>query len=143
MSHPLKSLSLLMFLLEWQKLQARLCFQISRYLSPYSRYLNIPETLENSVPESKERWSKLKESKCNFWSHICLGHLISGQGIEPLPEKLESFKGMPPPRNPKEVKQFLGLVGCYHKFIPPSADIARPPTSLTKKDISFSWTNQC
>ena len=34
---------------------------------------------------------KLKESKCNFLkAHVqYLGHLISGKGIEPVPEKLE------------------------------------------------------
>ena len=37
---------------------------------------------------------KLNREKCNFFkSHIqYLGHLISGEGIKPLPEKLESIK---------------------------------------------------
>ena len=41
---------------------------------------------------------KLNREKCNFFkSHIqYLGHLISGEGIKPLPEKLESIKEMPP-----------------------------------------------
>ena len=34
-----------------------------------------------------------------------------------LPEKLESIAKMPAPKNPKEVKQFLRLVGYYRKFI--------------------------
>ena len=56
---------------------------------------------------------KLNREKCNFFkSHIqYLGHLILGEGIKPLPEKLESIKEMPPPTTPKEVKQFLGLIG--------------------------------
>ena len=45
---------------------------------------------------------KLKESKCNFFkAHVqYLGHLISGKGIEPVPEKLESIKNMPSPHYP-------------------------------------------
>ena len=76
---------------------------------------------------------KLNREKCNFFkSHIqYLGHLISGEGIKPLPEKLESIKGMPPPTSPKEVKQFLGLIGYYRKFVPRFADIARSLTNLT------------
>ena len=35
-----------------------------------------------------------------------------------VPEKLETLEHMPPPRNPKEVKQFLGLAGYYRKFVP-------------------------
>ena len=75
---------------------------------------------------------KLNREKCNFFkSHIqYLGYLISGEGIELLPEKLESIKGMPPPTTPKEVKQFLGLIGYYRKFVPRFADIGRPLTNL-------------
>ena len=88
---------------------------------------------------------KLKDSKCNYFkTHVqYLGHLVSGQGIRPLPEKLDSIKKMPAPITPKEIKQFLGLVGYYRKFIPRFADIARPMTNLTKQDIPFEWTIQC
>ena len=50
---------------------------------------------------------------------------------------------MPAPTTPKEIKQFLGLVGYYRKFIPRFADIARLMTNLTKQDVSFEWTLQC
>ena len=88
---------------------------------------------------------KLKNSKYNYFkTHVqYLGHLVSGKGIRPLPEKLDSIKKMPAPTTPKEVKRFLGLVGYYRKFIPRFADIARPMTNLTKQDIPFEWTIQC
>ena len=49
---------------------------------------------------------KLKEVKCNFLKkHIqYLGHIISGEGITPLPAKLESIQKILPPKTPKEVK---------------------------------------
>ena len=50
---------------------------------------------------------------------------------------------MPAPTTPKEIRQFLGLVGYYRKFIPRFADIARPMTNLTKQDTPFEWTVQC
>ena len=76
---------------------------------------------------------KLNREKWNFFkSHIqYLGHLISGEKIEPLPEKLESIREMPPLTTPKEVKQFLGLIGYYRKFVATFAVIARPLTNLT------------
>ena len=40
------------------------------------------------------------------------------------------------------MKQFLGLVGYYRKFVPRFADISRVPTHLTKKDVEFKWTQQ-
>ena len=68
----------------------------------------------------REAKLKLKASKCSFFKkHIqYLGHLVSGDGIEPLPEKLEAVENMPPPKTPKEVRQFLGSVGYYRKFVP-------------------------
>ena len=88
---------------------------------------------------------KLKESKCNFLkAHVqYLGHLMSGKGIEPVPQELASIENMPSPTTPKEVKQFLGLIGYYRKFIPKFFDVARSLTNLTKKDISFEWTPEC
>ena len=50
---------------------------------------------------------------------------------------------MPAPKNPKEVKQFLGLVGYHRKFVPRFADISRVLTHLTKKDVEFKWTTEC
>ena len=101
--------------------------------------------LEIVFQRLREADLKLKASKCNFFKkHIqYLGHLVSGEGIEPLPEKLEAVRKMPPPTTPKEVRQFLGLVGYYRKFVPKFADIARPLTNLTKLDIPYEWTNRC
>ena len=88
---------------------------------------------------------KLKEVKCNFLKkHIqYLGHIVSGKGITPMPEKLASIKEMPPPKTLKEVKQFLGLIGYYQKFVPRFSDLARPLNALTRKDVHFEWTRIC
>ena len=88
---------------------------------------------------------KLKKEKCSFIkAHIqYLGHNISGEGITPVPEKLDSIDDKPPPRTQKEVKQFLGLVGYYHKFIPQFSVIARPLNALTRKDHEFMWDTIC
>ena len=69
---------------------------------------------------------KLTERKCNFLKrHVqYLGHLISGKGIEPVPEKLSALKDMPIPGDVKAVRTFLGFTGYYRKFIPRYSDIA-------------------
>ena len=88
---------------------------------------------------------KMKCEKCSFFKkHIqYLGHLVSEKGFEPLPEKLESIRKMPAPRTAKEVKQFLGLIGYYRKFVPCFADISRPLTKLMHHNVVFEWTDQC
>ena len=88
---------------------------------------------------------KLKRSKCSFMKlHIeYLGHLISENSIEPMPDKLSAIKEMPAPRSPKEIKQFLGLVGYYRKFIPRFSDIVKPLMRLTRHDTLFQWCTKC
>ena len=76
--------------------------------------------LEMIFQRLREADLKLKMEKCSFLKkHIqYLGDIVSGDGIKPVPEKLSSNQRMPCPYTPKEVKQFLGLVGYYRKFIP-------------------------
>ena len=88
---------------------------------------------------------KLKESKCDFFKKEIhyLGHLISSEGIHPLPEKLDTICNMPRPKTPKEIKQFLGLCSYYRKFVPRFSAIARPLSKLTAHDAVFVWCEQC
>ena len=88
---------------------------------------------------------KMKCEKCSFFKkHIqYLRHLVSEKGFEPLLEKLELIRKMPAPRMAKEVKQFLGLIGYYQKFVPHFADISRPLTKLIRHNVVFEWTDQC
>ena len=72
-----------------------------------------------------------------------LGHLISENGVEPMPDKLSVIKEMPAPRSLKEIKQLLGLVGYYQKFIPRFSDVAKPWTRLTRHDTLFQWCTKC
>ena len=103
------------------------------------------EHLEEIFSRLKAAGLKLKLEKCCFFKKDIqyLGHLISAERIQPLPEKLESIVKMPAPKNPKEVKEFLGLVGYSWKFVPRFADISRVLTHLTKKDVEFKWTPEC
>ena len=103
------------------------------------------EHLRKLFMKLREADLKLKEVKCNLLKkHIqYLGHIVSGKSIMPMSEKLACIKEMPPPKTPKEVKQFLGLIGYYRKFVPRFSDLARPLNALTRKDISFKWNPVC
>ena len=43
----------------------------------------------------------------------------------------------------KSVRQFLGFVGYYRRFIPNLAGIATPMVALTEKDVPFVWDPVC
>ena len=72
-----------------------------------------------------------------------LGHLISENGLEPMPDKLATIKEMPAPRNPREIKQFLGLVEYYRKFIPRFSDVVKSLTRLMQHDMLLKWCDKC
>ncbi|XP_048515544.1 uncharacterized protein LOC125502056 [Athalia rosae] len=87
---------------------------------------------------------KLQPDKCEFLRKEVnyLGHIISEEGLKPDPKKLDAVKNFPIPKNPKNVKQFLGLAGYYRRFIQNFSKIAKPLTELLKKDKNFNWTEK-
>lgn len=86
---------------------------------------------------------KFQPDKCEFLRKevVYLGHIITSEGVKPDPKKLEAVDKFPVPKNPKNIKQFLGLAGYYRRFIPNFSKVAKPLTDLLKKDIKFQWTD--
>ncbi|GJU01092.1 putative reverse transcriptase domain-containing protein [Tanacetum coccineum] len=82
-----------------------------------------------------------KFSKCDFWISIVqfLGHVIDSQGIHVDPAKIEAVKNWASPTTPTEVRQFLGLVGYYQRFIKDFSKIAKSLTELTQKNKKYIW----
>jgi len=69
-----------------------------------------------------------------------LGHIIGSDGVKPDPAKIKAIMNVPTPKNPKNIKQFLGLAGYYRRFIPNFSKVAKPLTVLLKKDRKFELT---
>ena len=81
---------------------------------------------------------RAKLSKCTFGATKVsfLGHVISANGVSPDPDKISAVKNIESPRNIKDVRSFLVIVGYYRKFIPKFASMAAPLTNLTRKEVS-------
>ena len=94
---------------------------------------------------------RLKLSKCEFFkSRVTnLGHIVSKNGIETDPKKIEAIKKWPVPKTVTEVWSFLGFTNYYHKFIPKYAQKARPINQLvsgenaSKMKALVEWTEDC
>ena len=58
--------------------------------------------------------------KCQFAKQQInfLGFKVSGEGISPLPRKLEAIADYPPPRKPKQLLGFLGAINFYRRSLP-------------------------
>eukprot|EP00794_Sanderia_malayensis_P015573 gene15573-biopygen13284 len=77
-------------------------------------------------------------TKCVFGvsSLEFLGHHIAATGISPLESKVQVIKDFPAPTSLRKLREFLGLVNFYLRFVPDCADIVQPLTDLlsTKKN---------
>ena len=86
-----------------------------------------------------------KFSKCEFWldSVAFLGHVVSREGIQVDPKKIEVMMDWQRPTTVTEVRSFLGLAGYYRRFVQDFSRIVAPLTRLTQKNVRFQWTEAC
>lgn len=65
-----------------------------------------------------------------------LGYIISSEGIKPNQKKIEAINQFPEPKNLKELRGFLGMMGYYRRFVKDFAKIAKPMTNLLRGERS-------
>lgn len=101
--------------------------------------------LEALVEAIKREVFKLKFMKCSFASHSVqyLGHVIGCNLVKPLNDNLVSIRDFPIPQNKKNVRQFLGKINFFHKFIPNAANTLENFHKLLWKNSPFIWTHEC
>ncbi|XP_045462161.1 uncharacterized protein LOC123672192 [Harmonia axyridis] len=88
---------------------------------------------------------RLNRDKCQLGCKEVklLGHIISPQGIKANPDKVAAIRERPRPTNLKQLQSFLQACSWFRKFIAEFSQIARPLTNLTKKNVSWHWSNEC
>ena len=75
-----------------------------------------------------------------------LGHVVSKDGIQVDPKKIEVIIEWLRSTTVIEVRSFLGLADYYRRIVKNFSKIAAPLTRLTqkkKKRVRFNWTNRC
>ncbi len=70
---------------------------------------------------------------------------INRQGVTPLPQKVQVIRDFPQPKSPRQLRQFIGLVNFYHRFLPHCAELMIPLHALLSsckpKSQSLSWSD--
>lgn len=91
----------------------------------------------------------INPSKCVFGasSLTFLGHVVSASGIAPVPEKVTAVKEFPQPENTRQLREFLGMVNFYRRFLPKCATVLQPLTALLAgpqrpKVRPVTWTSE-
>ncbi|XP_040264683.1 uncharacterized protein LOC120979792, partial [Bufo bufo] len=95
---------------------------------------------------------KVKPSKCHLLKPAVkyLGHVVSGEGVQPDPDKLAAVRNWPVPTTVKEVRGFLGFASYYRRFIPHFAQIADPiqellrgqPKKSPRTPVPIEWNEE-
>ena len=86
---------------------------------------------------------QLKAKKCNFMQTevVFLGHIVGRTGLACNP-KLTAVRNWHAPDKVKGIRQFVGFVGYYRRFVKDFADLAEPLVALTWKGVPFVWTDR-
>ncbi|UYV68116.1 hypothetical protein LAZ67_5003095 [Cordylochernes scorpioides] len=72
-----------------------------------------------------------------------LGYEISENQISPSGVNVDVIKSLPPPRDLRCLRSFLGSVTHYAKFIKNFSNLRAPSNELLKKNSRFIWTEEC
>ena len=87
---------------------------------------------------------KLSTTKCCLCqTQVTYLGYVTRNGIEPDPKKIEAVRSWPVPLNVQELRSFLGLCSYYRRFVRDFAKMAKPLHSLTQKNASYKWTEEC
>lgn len=83
----------------------------------------------------------LRKEKCEFGCHEVkfLGHLVSGTGIKPDPNKVEAIVKMLPPTCKKEGRRFTGLVNYLMKFSNKLSSLCKPIYEICGSKSEWYW----
>ena len=71
-----------------------------------------------------------------------LGHHVSSAGIRPLARKVQAVQDFPKPTTHRKLREFLGMVNFYHRFLPGCAATLKPLNALlatTKGNAMLAW----
>lgn len=88
---------------------------------------------------------RLKLSKCTFAQSSVkyLGHIIEHDSVTPLKDNLIAIKDFPTPTTQKQVRQFIGKINFYNKYIPNFSVTLDPLYNLLRENQKFVWDYQC
>ena len=118
------------------------------YLDDILIYSNDPEEHSEHVREVlrqlRQHGLYCRPDKCTFSSDTVeyLGFILSKEGLEMDPAKIQTIKDWPEPKKIKDIQSFLGFANFYRHFIPHYSDIVVLLTRLTHKGTPWNFSEE-
>lgn len=86
---------------------------------------------------------KLNKAKCILAKSEVnyVGHLLTGEGLKPTPERVRAITEMREPENHAELETILGMLAYVAKFIPKLSELNAPLRALKTSD-EWHWTSE-
>src|SRR5699024_1734464 len=69
--------------------------------------------------------------------------ILSYNEIKPLHSNTDAMAKLPPPKDVKTLRAFLGKVNYYQRFLPNRATLLYPLYQLLRKNVAWVWTDEC
>lgn len=78
------------------------------------------QRLINTLERLQQYNLHVNAAKCEFFKEeiAYLGYIVQNNTIKKDPRKVKAILNVPPPKNADEVRQFLGMITYYSRFIP-------------------------
>ncbi|XP_075732953.1 uncharacterized protein LOC142775441 [Rhipicephalus microplus] len=113
----------------------------------YHRRVYLHDLLiASSTPEEHERHLRYVLQRLPENGIVINTTNISSAGVQPQKDKVEAVRQFPQPKNLRQLREFLGLVNFYRRFIPKCANILHPLHSLLaatgSKATAIQWNDQ-
>ena len=71
-----------------------------------------------------------------------LGYVIDSKGLRVDPEKTKAIDEYAAPKNLRQLRRFLGMVGWYSRFMPDFSIDKLPLCELLRKGVKWKWTDE-
>lgn len=90
----------------------------------------------------------INKNKCEFGVTEInfLGHRLDQHGLRPLEKKVNAIQNFPQPSSIRKLREFLGLINFYRRFIPHCAQILKPLTDFLRgartPSTALEWSSQ-
>jgi hypothetical protein len=126
--------------------------QIRRNVEAYIDDIVVKsENCGDLLDDLKETFDNLRKSKMMFNPKKCvfdmssgklLGYMVSSQGIDANPKKVEAIENLQPPQTRKEIQKLAGMMVALSQFISKLGERRMPFYRLLYKADGFQWVDQ-